>query len=231
MQENIREAAEAHAAKEYPRESCGLVVLIAGVEHYVPCKNTAVSSEHFQIAPEQYAAAEDAGTITAIIHSHPDYSAEPSQADRVACEDSGLPWHIVGYPSLKWCSIAPEGYRAPLIGREFSHGILDCYTLIQDWYLENKGVELIDIPRRDEWWKKGENLYSENFVRAGFTVTDDLHEGAVILMQVLSDVPNHAAIYVEDNIILHHLHGRLSCRDVYGGYWRKHTTHILKFTG
>ena len=33
---------------------------------------------------------------------------------------------------------------------------------------------------------------------------------------------------VDDNIILHHCHGRLSSRDVYGGYWRKVTTHVLR---
>lgn len=231
MKDSIRKAAEVHAAKEYPRECCGLIVETLAGERYWPCRNIAASSEHFVMSPEDYAAAQDFGAIKAIVHSHPDYSAEASQADRVACEQSGLPWYIVGWPSGLWTSIAPSGYRAPLIGREFSHGILDCYTLIRDWYREERSIELIDIPRRDEWWKKGENLYVENFARAGFSVTDDLHEGAVILMQVLSDVPNHAAIYVEDNIILHHLHGRLSCRDVYGGYWRKHTSHILKYTG
>ena len=32
-------------------------------------------------------------------------------------------------------------------------------------------------------------------------------------------------------MILHHVQGRLSSRDVFGGYWRKHNTHILKYTG
>jgi hypothetical protein len=47
-------------------------------------------------------------------------------------------------------------------------------------------------------------------------------------MQVASPVPNHAAIYLDDGPILHHLQGRLSSRDVYGGYWQKITTHTLR---
>ena len=47
-------------------------------------------------------------------------------------------------------------------------------------------------------------------------------------MQVLSNVPNHAAIYLGGDVIGHHLYGRLSGRDVYGGYYKKHTTHVLR---
>ncbi|WP_043946890.1 NlpC/P60 family protein, partial [Ralstonia solanacearum] len=41
--------------------------------------------------------------------------------------------------------------------------------------------------------------------------------GDVILMQVRAPVPNHAAVYLGGVQMLHHLHGRLSSRDVYGG--------------
>ncbi len=70
----------------------------------------------------------------------------------------------------------------------------------------------------------------DNFADAGFVVVepDDLLVGDVFLMQVNSEVPNHAAIYLGDGLILHHLQGRLSSRDVYGGYWQKITTHTLR---
>jgi uncharacterized protein YjbI with pentapeptide repeats len=94
-----------------------------------------------------------------------------------------------------------------------------------------RGVTLPDYVRFDEWWKRGENLYLENFAAAGFSVIDsaDLHPGDCFLMQVASPVPNHAAVYLGDDMILHHLQGRLSSRDVYGGYWQKNTTHILRY--
>jgi cell wall-associated NlpC family hydrolase len=47
-------------------------------------------------------------------------------------------------------------------------------------------------------------------------------------MQVASPVPNHAGVIDADGHLIHHCHGRLSSRDVYGGYWRHVTTHVLR---
>jgi proteasome lid subunit RPN8/RPN11 len=219
-----------HIESEYPREACGLLVNVDGKPIYWPCKNEAENKDYFILSPIDYAKAEDAGEIIALIHSHPDGNADPSQADMVACEASGLRWYVVSYPDVGWAYIEPSGYKAPLIGRQFFHGVLDCYSLIRDWYRQERGIDLLDFPRRDVWWKNGGNLYVDNFAKAGFyrVDEDDLKEGDVILMQVMSNVPNHGAIYIGNNSILHHLHGALSCREVYGGYWQKHTTHVLR---
>jgi cell wall-associated NlpC family hydrolase len=47
-------------------------------------------------------------------------------------------------------------------------------------------------------------------------------------MHIVSPVPNHVAIYIGDNKILHHVQGRLSSRDVYGSYYQKVTAKILR---
>src|SRR3546814_4028951 len=90
MRKSTVAAMRAHAVQEYPRECCGLVVLVAGHEQYVPCANVALGGRHFVMAPEDYARAEDAGEVVALVHSHPDAPAQPSAADRVACEATGL---------------------------------------------------------------------------------------------------------------------------------------------
>lgn len=232
LPDSVKVAIFDHAAREVPREACGLVLVKGGRASYHPCRNLAQSNDQFVLAPEDYAHAEECGDIVAIVHSHPNASANPSQADRVACEASGLPWHIVGIPSGVWAYIEPCGYLAPLVGREWAHGVLDCYSLIRDWYRIERGIELRDFHRDDEWWTRGENLYLDNFQQAGFRRLadgEDLQVGDGILMQVLSNVPNHAAVYLGDGIILHHLHGRLSSRDVYGGYWLKHTALVVRY--
>lgn len=219
-----------HAGQEYPRECCGLLLVIKGKQRYFPCKNIAVGTDQFTIDPEDYAAAEEAGDIVAVIHSHPDGSPQPSQADRVSCEASGFPWFIYAHPAGTWAELFPEGYKAPYVGRQWSHGVLDCYAIIRDWYANERGILLPDFERHDEWWLRGENLYEENFEKCGFVPIscDELRTGDLVFMQIVSPVSNHAAIYLGDGIILHHIQNRLSTRDVYGGYWLKNTTRYLR---
>jgi len=224
-------AAIEHAKTEAPRESCGLLVIAKGKEKYFPCRNIGVGSDNFVLHPEDYAAADDMGDIVAVVHSHVNLPPEPSQADRVACEASGLPWHIVSIPNETWVELYPHGYKAPLVGREWSHGVLDCYSLIRDWFEIERGIKLPNFERHDDWWHRGENLYVDNFEKVGFRRIDasEIQPGDCFIMQVMSPVPNHAAVYLGDDIILHHVQGRLSTRDVYGGYWRKCTTHVVRY--
>lgn len=73
-----------HAAKEYPRECCGVIAQKSRVERYFPCRNLAAEpTEQFHLSPEDYAAAEDWGTITGIVHSHPDATTQPSSWTRL----------------------------------------------------------------------------------------------------------------------------------------------------
>lgn len=227
-----REAAEEAARTAYPREACGLLVVSRGRLSFRACRNIAEGEDHFVIHPDDWADAEDSGEVVAVVHSHPDESPEPSDADRVGCERSGVPWHVVSVPSGAWASCEPCGFVPPLVGREFVHGVVDCYSMIRDWYRLHRGVEIPDFARTWEWWDRGESLYESNFATAGFVECGDLHEGAVLLMQIgRSPVPNHAAIWMPDDTVLHHLHNRLSSRDPWDGYLRRATRRILRYAG
>lgn len=233
-----------HAEQEYPRESCGLILICRGREKYQPCRNTASGETHFMIDAEEYAAAEEQGEIVGLVHSHPNAPAQPSEADKVACEASGLVWYIVRVDRVgdvpqagEIVTLEPCGYRAPLVGRQFYHGVLDCYTLIRDWYQETLNIALPDFKRHDDWWNDGQSdIYTEGYPQAGFVkipAGEAPQIGDVIFMQIRSNngVPNHAGVYIGDGQILHHLHGRLSSRDIYGGYWQEVTRYIVRYQG
>jgi len=225
MDDLVYAAIRRHAEQEFPRESCGVVIIRHGRYRYLACRNVATDDSHFEIHAEDFADASDIGEITAIVHSHPNTPPLPSEADLVGCERSGLPWIIVNWPTGAIHQFAPTGHRAPLVGRPYTHGILDCYALVRDYYKTICGIELLDYDRVDEWWLKGQNLYEENFRANGFEVVTDavrLHD--IFLMQVFSPVTNHAAVYVGDGMILQHCTNLLSSRDTYGGYWRKVTS-------
>ena len=231
LNKNIKKLALQHAKEESPRESVGLVHIVKGKERYFKCNNLAETpDEHFVLDPDNYEKAEKQGEIIAIIHSHPRTHHNPSPADLVACEKSGLHWFIVNPKTELWGSCKPSGYELPYVGRSFFHGVVDCYTLVRDFYIKEFGIQLNDYFRRDKWWEKGENMYLDNFKSEGFYEISlkEIQYGCVVLMNIESNVPNHAAIYLGDNIVLHHVQGRLSSRDVYGGYYITNTAKVLK---
>lgn len=221
-------AIAAHAAAEAPRECCGVVV--AG--RYIPCRNAAEGLHRFAIDPADYADAEDAGPIDLVVHSHAFEPATPSAADIAACNAGRVPWLIVNHPTGAHERLEPQSgaLPAPIEGREFVHGVHDCYALVRDWYRLHRGLLLRDYARADRWWDAGQNLYADNFAAEGFVPVsmDDLREGDALLIQERSPVVNHAGIYLSGNRILHHPSGRLSRAEVYGQYWRNRTRLVLR---
>ena len=167
---NWKEAALNHAETEDPKESVGLLLNIKGKERYYPCRNLSMTAHQcFILDPEDYVKATNLGDVTAVIHSHPTTPPEPSQADKVSCEQSGLPWHIVNPKTKQWSYYEPQGYEAPLLGRQWVWGVTDCWSLVRDYYKQEKSISLIDYERPitpEEFMK--EPLFEGYAIRTGF---------------------------------------------------------------
>ena len=217
-----------HAKDQDPKESCGLLLEIKGKEKYFPCKNLSTYSQQcFIIDPDDFVKAEETGNILAVIHSHPVTPPIASQADKISCEDSKLPWHIVNPKTEQWGYYEPSGYKPPLIGRHWVWGITDCWSLVRDWYKEEKNIILRDWDRPTTPQQFLENpLFESCAWRTGFRElrTDEkLINGDVLLMSILNSTLNHVAIFL-DGDVLHHLADRISCKEPYNQW-------LLKCTG
>lgn len=238
-----------HAKEVYPEEACGYIVGDRGRERYMRCKNVNPKpTDNFSIAAEETDSLREKYELLTLVHSHPDHDATPSELDKLACEETGMPWLIVSIREGEYageCLFEPSGWKAPLIGRQFYHGVFDCYTIIRDWYYREAGIILPDFEREDDWWHKGGNMYMENFEKAGFYSVGQYpaehRVGDVILMQYRSDVVNHGGVYIDrtlpkehsnmypvPNGMIHHLYGRLSDRVVYGSQWLEITRDVLR---
>ena len=217
-----------HAQAEDPKESVGVLLNIRGKERYYPCRNLSMTSyQCFILDPEDYIAASNVGEIIAIIHSHPTTSPIPSQADKISCENSNLPWHIVNPKTEQWGYCEPCGYQAPILGRQWVWGITDCWSLVRDWYKEEKNIILRDWerPLTPEDFLK-DPMFEKCALSTGFRELrndEKLENGDVILMSILGNGLNHVAIFL-DGDVLHHLTDRLSCIEPYSQW-------LLKCTG
>ncbi len=230
LPDNILTEIYIHIEQSLPREACGLLVSVQGKYKYFPCRNTAENNLDFILDPNDWVKAEDAGNIMAVVHSHPFLSPQATEADLVGCERSGLPWIIINWPNKTSSYLEPTGYKAPLEGRPYSYGTLDCVTILQDYYKELLNIKIyVPQDRPESWWQNGGNLYLENTLNNGFyrVETPQLHD---VLLMAMGNTkhPNHAAIWVGDNRILHHPRGKLSSINIYGGWYRKVTTHIFR---
>jgi len=248
----LKQAIIAHALDCYPAECCGLII----DEDYYPCDNVAVNpTEHFEIDPKDFAKAESIGEIQAIVHSHPDGGVLPSDLDKLQIELHGVPWVIVAVSKQDYGDepafgvYEPCGYRPPLLGRNYIHGVQDCYSLVRDYYSRELDINLPDFERSDAWWEheNHEPLYENNFTKAGFIKVqdkNDLQKHDVILCRVgRTHHVNHALIWLGDDgalksettpdcvgnaLILHHPYGRQSVREIYGKGWADRTAMVVR---
>lgn len=249
-----------HAQELYPVEACGLLVDGA----YIRCENVAAPLEShredlgydcpccmcsFEIAPEEYLSHPN---IEAVIHSHPGGPFFPSERDMQGQLDTDVPWGILMVDEDRASHVEFWGDQLPikpLIGREFVHGITDCYSLIRDVFrlgkdaLKEQGVTdewpmdpvfMADVPRSDAWWEhEDRDLYSELFESRGFhkIAASEVLPGDVFLGSVKSKKLNHGGVYIGNDLIIHHLPTKLSVRSPAGLWaraaklWIRHKDH------
>lgn len=239
LTKDIRQAINDHAAICYPRESCGVIV----GKKYIACQNIASDDAQFEICPRDIVKASKLGKIKAYVHSHPDGSVLPSMPDRVQMNLHGLPWVITNGSEV--AIHKPDGYQAPLVGREYHHGLMDCYSLVKDYYQRELGITLNDYERTDEWWTdaKSKPLYVDNFKKEGFVEVDTIQKHDIILARLGRTAHvNHALVFIGDGqlksehiedvigdcLVLHHPYGRDSIREIFGEQWQRRAAIIIR---
>jgi proteasome lid subunit RPN8/RPN11 len=87
-----------HAAKEAPRECCGLVIQDGDNEKYIPSENLHEDNFYHQLNSK----------IKYVVHSHYDEDCRPSQYDIDNCNAVGIPYLIVSYPQKETYILEPE---------------------------------------------------------------------------------------------------------------------------
>ena len=114
------EQALSHAKQTLPDESCGLVIDKDGVQEYYPCRNIAIEGANsFTIDPEDWAKAEETGTVLHICHSHPNGDLTPSEEDIKNCDFLGLSWFIFDPKNNEMQELKPKVHKPMLTKEKF----------------------------------------------------------------------------------------------------------------
>ena len=213
----------------YPEEGCGLLVNKKGKIYWVPCENVSENKkEDFIISAEDYIKASLSGDIYAIVHSHPDSSCEPSDYDKKTSDFLGIPFIIYSLPSFEKYEYTPKKLRNPLLGRDYSFGQSDCFSLVRDYYKQELNLDIPTILFEDDWWDKGLNYFDTLFESFGFVEVESPQKHDGIIFNVFCNVPNHCGIYLGEDIFLHHAINRLSCRESLHSGWGQHVTRYVR---
>lgn len=224
---------KAHAEGCVPFECCGVVIIFKGRYRYIPCKNDYQGVDNFILNATDYANAEDLGEVAAIVHSHVTQGTTFSEIDNACLNRGDIPWLLYSIASDSFAEKLPINKPVDYLGRRYIYAVQDCYTIIQDYFKYEYKIDLPDPPPQDPMdLTLGEGLYKQ-FADFGFVEIPmkDLQPGDCIIMCInnRSQEPTHAAVYLGGNMILHHPAGRLSGRDVYGGYWMKNTWKCVRY--
>lgn len=182
LRDSTKDAIAAHAKHDAPDEACGFIVRSQDGEQVIPAENRAENkTRRFLIHPMEMLAASAFGTVVGVYHSHTERGPEPTGPDKLASEALNLPYVIYSVPRNDWATYVPTGYRAPLLGREWSDGISDCYSLAVDYFdrlrccqtcQEWSAPELTDqscgvcrgpVDFGSHWGKKPPMLYREDY--------------------------------------------------------------------
>jgi proteasome lid subunit RPN8/RPN11 len=210
LSESQRIAIELHIMQEYPKEACGLLT-----EHdYIPCRNLHETPEKaFRFDRLEFAI--NYKSATALIHSHCRDPRKPvvfdpktpSYADMLGQRRTKLPWLIfecegVGvYEPLQFPRIPNTNY----IGRPFIWFINDCYTLVQDWYRFELGIELQDykLDKDYEDIRNLDGIFAEHIESYGFQEVplEFIQVGDLLLVDNAGFKENHLAIYTDSGVL------------------------------
>ena len=132
-----QEQALHHAKTSLPDESCGLVIDVDNKQQYYPCKNIAIEGANsFTIDPEDWAKAEETGTVLYICHSHPNGDLTASEEDIKNCNFIGLSWFIFNPLDDECIELKPEVHKPMLTKDKF---------IDRDRTEEEKGLRKIKV--------------------------------------------------------------------------------------
>jgi len=214
-------------------EVCGLIYANDSGPGLFPCVNIAEDpTTNFEIAADDHLSCLKQGDVIACYHSHPNGPAVFSESDLETAEEACLPFYMYDVASQSWVEHLPDSYRVSYQGRRFIWGFEDCYSTCRHWYRQELGLNLGDYDRDKTFDTTDSSAILDNFEKEGFVRFEvgqteiRLHDG--LLFDLKKRCPQHLAVFVSPQRMLHHPLNALSHIDLIDGRWVSHLKCILR---
>lgn len=228
LTDNIKKEIAEICDKNPEVESGGLIVESIDSElsnnFVVKCKNVSTSPKNsFFINVEEWLEIEKSNKILGVFHSHNEDKLEFSEADIYMSEKKNLVSIIYNTKNGDFKIYSPKKIKIPYVGRPFYPCVLDCVTLVIDYYKKEFNIEigelfhvarfLPDMPRKAKWLKsvnqEGVRDLEEYYEKNGFVEIDKkskLKVGDLVLSPCVEYMlpASHVAIYLGNGLVLHH---------------------------
>lgn len=205
--EQIRE----EALDAFPEEGAWLITK-KGCERV---KNIAENPEEFFDISERDIARAHRQGLLAVVHSHVNGKHYPSKMDMQYQVNTDVPWGILLCDGVVSSRITWWGaeQHADLLDRTFCHGVTDCFSLLQDYYADNFGIKIPNMPREWQWWETDKTFMLDGLEKTGFVQIQDLptpqdrpRPGDVWLASigVRDGQLTHCGVLLENELTHHH---------------------------
>lgn len=116
-----------------------------------------------------------------------------------------------------------------LLGRQWEYGVNDCFSLVRDWY-KLQDVVLPDFPRPENL-ETCYSIFLQNAEAIGFKqiALDRRSPGDILIMQLYTRTPMHAAILLPDEQILHQRQDSLSAIEPLRRYYVERIAAVFRY--
>ena len=211
ISEDQRSAIREAALSVYPQEMCGFLT----ESGFIQCQNMADDPlTAFKISAVDYAKYHD--QMTAVVHTHVPPSNKrvmfdvrtPSYEDLQGQKQTGAPWLIFSCDGIDISSEHVQLPRVPnqdYFNRPFIWFINDCYSLVQDYYHFELGIDLPPHKATTTFQdiRHLDCLFDEHLADYGFQkIEDEWKNGDLLLLDNGGFRRNHLGIY-HDGMVYH----------------------------
>ena len=239
MKDDIKRFIRDHALEETPNECCGIVYQDKETNtlNAIKCKNVAENKRMtFSIDPIGYLEADQLGEIIAFYHSHVNED-EFSDFDIINSEHHEIKFIMYCLKTATFHEYEPKSYESPYIGKDFNLGKQDCFTLGQQYYKKEFDIDIKDYYRGEEWFVTNPDSYDRYYEEAGFKkildgpiedVSEIKKHDAILIKCLGMKNPTHGAIYVGNDMILHHQVNCFSRMEYFNKEMKSRTVAVLR---